>query len=79
MPAVLIAFKRMLNIFGYRAVDVFVNAFLACKRGLFVIMHTAEAHRAAVTYIFVDPLNAENFFKFSVRNKRSVQKNTAVI
>ena len=72
MPAVLITFKRMLNIFCYRAVDIFVNAFLVCKRGLFVIMHAAEAHRSAVANIFVDPLNAENLFKFFVRNKRGI-------
>ena len=79
MPAVLITLQRVLNVLCDCTVDVFVNAFLACKRGLFVIMNAAETHRSAVANILVDPLYAENLFIFSVRNKRGMKENATVI
>ena len=79
MPAVLITLQRVLNVLCDCTVNVFVNAFLIRKSRLLVVMHAAEAHRAAVADIFVDSLNAENFFKLSVRNKRGMKENTTVI
>ena len=79
MAALLIELQRMLNVFCNRTVHIFIRAALCYKRGLGVIMPAAQAHRAAVTHIIVDPRYAQHFFKFAVRDQCGMQHDAAVI
>ena len=62
------------------AVSTYSSAhFFAGKRRGFVVVNAAETHRAAVADIRIDAANAEHGLKLPVRNKGSVQQNTAVV
>ena len=79
MSLVLIAAQGVLDVACNSRIHILVRAFLAGKRGGFVVVDTAETHSAAVADILVDAMNAEHRLKLAVRDEGRVQQNAAVV
>ena len=79
MTAILIAVQGVLDVARYRAVDIFVRAFLGRKRRVAIVVHASHAHGAAVAQILVDAVDAQDTLEFCVRNPGGMQQDAPVI